>query len=60
MMKIIMAILLLLSHGYTIEYNHIPTAECGYYTCYDADGVCVADDLQLSNFVVVAEDELNR
>lgn len=58
MLKIIIAILMLLSHGYTIEYNHVPTADDGYFTCYDAEGVCVADDLKLSNFVIVAQIEM--
>ena len=58
MLKIIISILLLLAHGYTIEYNHVSTAERGYYTCFNAEGECVADDLKLSNFIVVAEIEL--
>lgn len=56
MLKIIMAIILLISHGYTIEYGHVEGAETGYYTLYDRNGECVADDLQLSNFVVYAEE----
>lgn len=58
MIKIFVSIMLLLAHGYTIEYNHVPMAESGYFACYDADGDCVGDDLKLSNFVVIAEIEL--
>ena len=56
MLKIILSILLLLAHGYTIEYGHVQGAESGYYTLYDDKGECVADDLQLKNFIVYAEE----
>ena len=46
MFKIIVSIVLLLAHGYTIEYNHVPMADNGYYTCFNAEGECVADDLK--------------
>lgn len=58
MLKILLSILLLLSHGYVIEYGHVDGAENGYYTLYDSQGECVADDLQLSNFIVYVETEL--
>ena len=56
MIKIIISFLLLFSRGYVIQYDHIDGAESGFYTVYNSAGDCVADDIQLSGIVELAEE----
>lgn len=56
MIRIIISFFLLLSHGYAIKYDHVPTADAGYYEVYDPQGKCIAGDVQLSDFPAILEE----
>ena len=52
--RILVIIAMLISKGYTIEYNHVPNFPKGCYTIYFG-GECVHDDMQLEDFIYYYE-----
>ncbi len=57
LLKIIIGLSLILTNGYKVEYNHVPTAKSGYLAVYNSGGDCIADDIQPQDLYTVAIEE---